>query len=203
MRRGTTLLEALIATVVGMLALAAVVLVLWSVRKMEGAGNVASALQEAALAMSTIQEDLSQAVQKPDPKVDAAVMVKPQSVQLLRGILKNDGTIDAKLVEYRKEKTPAGNFRLLRRYGGAQDRMPGLYRAMQFDQLDGPGGPFVRVTLRVATADVAAEKGKDAGGLEETVLTALVRVQGPEMAGSKAFGWSFLSLLKLIPWLPF
>lgn len=203
MRRGATLVEALLATVLALMALSAVLMILFSVRKMESAGDLAGALQEASLAMAVIQEDLSQAVQKPDPSVDTAVQVSKKSVQLLRGVLKDDGSIDAKRVVYEKEATAGGNFRLLRKYDSERGFLPGVYRSLRFDQLEGAGGPFVRVTLHLAVTDSSIPVGQSASGLQEAVLTSLVRIQGPEMVGSRAFGWSFMSLLKLIPWLPF
>lgn len=200
MRRGTTLLESLLATALALGAIAAILMIFYSMRKMEGAGDVAGALQEATLAMAIIQEDLAQAVQNPD-EPDAAVAVRKNSVQLLRGRLKPDGSVDANLVMYQKVPTPGGNFRLKRTYGGKGHLLPGMYRSVGFVLLKGPGGPFVRAVLHVAVKDTRVAKDAQAGGLEEVVKTALVRVQGPEMAGSSLFGWSILDLLRKIPFL--
>jgi hypothetical protein len=200
-RCGMTVLEALLATVLGLAALAAALMILFSVNRMEGAGDVAGALQDAALAMATIQEDLSQAVQKAEPSSSGTVVVSKNSVQLLRGILKKDGSVDAKLVVYQKEATANGNFRLKRTFDGKSSHLPGVYRAVGFVQLAGPGGPYVRAILHVAVKDNRRAADASASGLEEVVRTTLVRVQGPEMAGSLGFKWSFLSLLNVVNFL--
>ena len=73
--------------------------------------------------------------------------------------------------------------------------LPGLYRFIRFASLKGAGGPFVRVTLRVATHDVASSEGRAS---EEGLISALVRVMGPERLGTKGYDFDFMNGLNSI-----
>jgi type II secretory pathway pseudopilin PulG len=196
-RAAFTLVEALVATALGCIVLAGILAFTQGARQMAQSGDLAGALQEAALAMLTIERDLLQAVQKPDPKVREVVMVTQKSVRMIRGRVKADGSIGGQLVVYRKEKTPAGNFRLLREEGGQQRRLPGLFRLAGFETLEGAGGPFVRVTLVVVSHD--ASPAANPSGSEQAILTSLVRVVGPESIDTEMFDWNFLDELKSVP----
>jgi hypothetical protein len=201
-RAGFTLVEAIVALGIGLVAIVAILMIFFSIGKMSHVSDLSGALQDAALAMAIIQKDLTQAAQKPDPKAEGTVVVLPQAFQLLRAQLRPDGSVDGKLVVYQKEPTSGKHFRLRRAFGRERSLLPGVFRSVRFQQLEGAGGPFVRVTLRVSTHD-AAEGARPPKASEEAVLSSLVRVMGPEMAGSKSFTWSFMSLLKLIPFLRF
>lgn len=194
MRGGATLVETVVATAVGVLVAMAMAGLFQSMRKMSHASDLAGTQQEAALAMANIHRDLTLAVQKPDPKSAGPVVVKPDAFQVLQNKIERDGTVRAKLVVYKAEPTPGGNLKLRRRSDGEDRLMPGTYTAISFQQLEGSGGPFVRVTLRMSVHDTA---GADASkGSESAVLTALVRCSGPELVTSTMFSWSFLDSLR-------
>lgn len=194
LRSATTLIEVLVALMVGLGALGAIFTIFFSVRKMEHAGDLSGSLQEAALAMAIIHKDLTQAVQKPAPGVTSAVRPTADGFQLIRGVLKPDGSIQGLQVQYRKVFTPQGNYRMERKVKTALSSLPGLYRSVEFIGLNGAGGPFVRVTLHLAVHDTAAGPGGPKGS-EEAVVSSLVRIQGPEMVGSTSFPFSFMSAL--------
>lgn len=200
MRRGVTFVEALVSLLLATVAMGMMFSLYSSTVRMGHAGDLAGAMQEAAIALQILQRDLTQAVQKPDPSVDCAVQIKKNGFQLLRAEFQPSGSINGKLVVYRKEPTPNGNFRIKRTFDGVDSRLPGLYRAIKFVELQGAGGPFVRITLRVATHDIAA-KDVEGKASEEAVVSALVRVMGPENVGGTIFEFPFLSLLKNIPFL--
>lgn len=200
MRRGVTFVEALVALLLAVVAFGMMWTLYFSTARMGHMGDLAGAMQEAAIALQILQRDLTQAVQKPDPSVDCAVQIRRNGFQLLRAEFQPDGRISGKLVVFRREATPNGNFRLKRTFDGQDSRLPGLYRDVKFVQLRGAGGPYIRVTLRVATHDV---KAADVAGKasEEAVVSALVRVMGPEAVGGSVFSFPFLDLLRNIPFL--
>lgn len=198
-RKGFTVMEALLAAGLGALVLGGMITIFSAIRKMAGVGELAGTLQEAALAMAHIEKDLTQAVQKPDPAVDSPVLVGKDHFQMLRAEFKPDGAIQGKLVAYQAVGTEGGNFRLERRFGSQKSTIPGVFRSVSFAAFDGPGGPFVRVTLVMAVVDTSGpSSGK---GSEEAVLSGLVRVMGPEMIGSQAYGFDLMQSLKTIDFL--
>jgi hypothetical protein len=192
-------MEVLLAAGIGALVLGGMITIFGAIRKMAGVGELAGTLQEASLALAYIEKDLTQAVQKPDPAVDSPVVVAKDHFQMLRAEFEPDGTIKGKLVVYQVIGTDGGNFRLKRRFGSQESPIPGIFRRVQFASFDGPGGPFVRVTLVMAVTDTAnPTAGK---GFEEAVLSGLVRVMGPEMIGSQAYGFDLMQSLKGIDFL--
>jgi hypothetical protein len=197
-RRAFTVAEVLVALAIGFAVLAAILGIFQAIRRMSHMGDLAGTLQEAAMAMAYIEKDLSQAVQKPDPKFDSAVIVGKDYFQMLKAECKPDGAIAGQLVIYQTLVSPGGNLRLRRRQGAEGRAIPGLFRQVSFQQLKGPGGPYVRVTLTLATHDVTATTGKAS---EEAVVTGLVRVMGPEMVGSKAYSFGFMEGLNEIKFL--
>jgi len=189
-RRGFTLAEALVALAIGLLVIGAILVVFYSLNKMSRSSELSGALQEAALAMSIVQRDLVQAVQRPDPTSTSPVLVEPNSFQMIRGVLRPDGRIDGQRITYRKQPTASGAFRLRRDVNDTTSLVPGAFKSVQFAQLDGNGGPFVRVTMRLEVQE---------GGAQECMLSSLVRVCGPELIGSPAFSWDFMdSLLPIV-----
>ena len=192
-----TLVEALLAALLGCVVTAILIGLMVGLAKMGQASELSNALQEAGLAMATIQDDLGQAVQKADPSVPFAVIVKPDRFQLIRAAFQPDGSVTDKLVTYHAVGTPGGNFRLTRTCEGSDRGIPGTFRGVTFGQYEATGGPFVRVTLRVAAVDTA---GGDAAakGSQEAVLSAIVRVMGPEGVDSSLSSWPNLSALKAI-----
>lgn len=200
---GTSLIEGLLAVVLGCMVLGVLMALSSSTNKMAAASDISAAMQEGAIALHTIQRDVMQAVPRPDPDKPDAVQTNPNDFQLLRGAFKPDGAVDGQLVVYRKQSTPGRNFRLTRRVASGKEQLvPGLFRSVTFAQLDGAGGPFVRITLRLAAHDAPPKPGPPKAS-EEAVLSALVRIMGPELGGSPQFSWKFLDLLKLIPFLKF
>lgn len=178
-----TLVEALVATVVGLAVLTAVISLFVATRRMSNAGDLSSAMAEAAMAMETLHRDLIQAVQKPDPGIDRIVFVSREAAQFIRGERRADGVLVGQLVVYRREPAAApGHFRLIRRLGAVESRLPGTYSSAAFASFSGTGGPFVRVTLHAVARDV--ETGQPRQGSDEAVLTSLIRVAGPEMIES-------------------
>lgn len=201
MRHAVTFVEALVALTLALIALGMVFSLYSSTNKMSHMSELSAAMQEGSIAMALLQEDLTQAVQKPDPSVDSAVIVKKTGFQMLRAVFQPDGSISGKLVVYRKEPTPAGNFRIKRTVDGKDTRLPGLYRDVKFSRLGNVAGePYVRVTLRVATHDVPGQAAIGKAS-EEAVLSSLVRVMGPEMVGSSILSFPFLGVLNSIPFL--
>lgn len=201
MRHAVTFVEVLVALTLALIALGLVFSLYSSTNRMSHMSDLSAAMQEGAIAMATLQADLTQAVQKPDPLVDSAVLVRKNGFQMLRAEFLPDGSISGKLVVYRKERTGAGNFRVRRTFDGKDSQLPGLYRDVKFARLGSTAGePYVRVTLRVATHDVPGQAAIGKAS-EEAVISSLVRVMGPEMVGSSVFPFSFLGLLNNIPFL--
>lgn len=200
-RHAFTLIEAVLVVAIAALLIATMMTVYSSTNKMAHYGDLASALQEGSLALAMIQDDLSQAVQKPDKNVAGAVIVLPNSFQLLRAKLQPGGAIAGELVVYKKIANPAGGFRLKRQVGSNKAFVPGVFNDVQFAQFDGDGGPFVRMTLKVSAHQTDTPAGQEKQGSDEAVLTTLIRVQGPEMVGGGGFSWSFMSGLLTIPFL--
>jgi hypothetical protein len=196
MRSGTTLIEVLVASVVGLLVLGAMAGLMLSVRKMSHASDLSSTMQEASLAMASIHRDLTLAVQKPDPRSDSPVVVKADAFEVLQNKLERNGSVRAKLVTYQAVRSEGGHFRLRRRSDGEERLLPGIYSAISFTELEGAGGPFVRVTMRLSVHDSASADASK--GSESAVLTALVRVSGPELVNSDFFTWGFLDSLRAI-----
>ena len=193
-RRGTTLVEGLVAAAIGLLILGAMADLFLSIRRLTHAGDLSATLAEASLAMAQMHRDLSLAVSRPDQAANTPVLVGRSSFQLLQCALDPGGAVRAKVVMYRSLPTGGGNFRLSRSSDGEQHTLPGIYRSVEFASLRASGGPFVRVTLRLSVHDTAS--ADPARGAEEAVVTALVRVAGPEMVSSDFFSWSFLDSLK-------
>lgn len=200
-RRAFTLLEAVLVVAIAALLIATLMTIYFSTNRMAHYGDLSAALQEGSLALALIQDDLSQAVQKPDRNVSGAVMVLPNAFQLLRAKLGPGGSISGELVVYKKMPNPSGGFRLKRQVGAAKAFIPGIFNEVQFEQFEGDGGPFVRMTLKVSAHASEATPGQPRKGSDEAILTTLVRVQGPEMVGSGGFAWSFMSSLLTIPFL--
>jgi prepilin-type N-terminal cleavage/methylation domain-containing protein len=199
-KRGFTLVETVMAVAVGLLALGAMTAMFVGIRKMAGQADIAATLQEGSLAMASLQKDLTQAVQKPDPTLDSAVIVKAGAFQMVRGEFAPDGTVKGGLVVYRTVGTPGGLFRLVRTHNSSERRIPGLFKQIKFVQLRAAGGPYVRVTMKMAAQDTATS-AQSTSGSQEAVLTSLTRIQGPEMITATAFSWSQLEALTKIEFL--
>ena len=183
-RRGYTLVEIVVAATVGLAVLGAALAMFLSTRRMSNAGDLASALADAAIAMETIHRDLIQAVQKPAPDIHKVVFLNKDrdAMQFIRGEQRADGVLVGQLCVYHKEASGGGHFRLVRRLGTDESRLPGTYASILFAQGTPTGGPFVRVTLHALARD--AETGVARQGSEEAVLTSLLREAGPEMIES-------------------
>ena len=193
-RRAFTLIETIVTLAVAALILGTAIALWVSTGQMSRVADLAGGLQEAALAMAIIEGDLVQAVRKPDPAVDRVVRLTDRSAQLVRAAIAPDGTVSGKLVVYRFIKQD-GTFRVRRRAGGEEQLLPGVFDAIAFDQLDGAGGPFVRVTLSVAVHG----GGPSDRASDHAVLTALVRTCGPELIQSEAFAWPDLDAVRQVP----
>jgi len=200
-RAGVTCVEILLAVSIGLLVLAGIVVILAMVGRMSRMGEAAGSLQEAALAMALLQKDLFQAVQKPDPTVDTAVVVGSDGFQMVQGRFSRDGSVAGQLVVYRVLPTGTGNFRLRRECDGKARGVPGIFRKILFHRLMAAGGPYVRVTLCVRTRD--GDAGAATAGSDEVVLSSLVRIQGPEMIGSGQLSWGFLDAVKGVDFVKF
>lgn len=196
MRRGYTVAEALVALSIALVALALMLGIFSATRRMTQSGDLAAALAEAAIALQILHRDLAQAVQKPGAPDARIVYLARDVARFVRGEPGPEGSVRGKLVTYRREKTAAGYFRIVRNVGGEESPLPGTYSAARFQMLPGTGGPFVRVTLHVVARD--AKPAGPAKGSDEAVLTTLVRVAGPEMLGAPGMLWPFLEELKAI-----
>jgi type II secretory pathway pseudopilin PulG len=182
-RRAFTMAEALVALGIGLLVIGAMLMVFLSIGKMTRSSELSGALQEAALAMAIIQKDLMQAVQKPDPNSKSPVQTLPTSFQMIRGTLKDDGSITGERIVYRKEPTASGAYRLRRQIGEESTLIPGTFKDLIFGEYKGDGGPYVRVSIRLEVHE---------GGKQECLLSSLVRVSGPEFIRSPVFDFKFM-----------
>jgi len=132
--------------------------------------------------MAIIQRDLTQAVQQPGRLVSGAVIMGSSQFKLIRVRMQENGNLTGDKIRYTWEETGAGNFRIRRSVNGDPGRLlPGLFTAVpKIEQLGGiGGGPFVRVTMTLATRDISDESRRFKGA-ETTVLSSLTRVMGPE-----------------------
>lgn len=199
MRRGYTLLEMMVGAALGTAVLYGMFTIFTATRRMSNVGELGAALAEASIAMETIHRDLTQAVQKPDPSVDHVVQMAKDApaLQFIRAEPAPNNGITGTPVVYRREKLPTGNFQLMRQEGpGAESPLPGTYSAIRVDTFTGAGGPFIRLTLHVVARDVVATG--PAGGVDEAVLTTLIRVASPEMLNSGLLRFKFLDGLKSV-----
>lgn len=192
-RDAFTMAEATVALGIGLLVIGAILMVFVSIGKMTRSSGLSGAMQEAALAMAIVQKDLMQAVQKPDPKADSPVLTLPTSFQMIRGTLRPDGSITGERIVYRKEPaTPP--YRLRRQVGEQSALLPGVFKDLRFAEVEGKGGPFVRVLMRLEVNE---------GGKQECLLSSLVRVSGPEYIQSPVFNFKFMFPLIKINFLGF
>lgn len=193
-RNGATLMEAIVAAAIALLILGAMTDLFLSIRRMSHSGDLSATLAEASLAMAQMHRDLSLAVSRPGQDSNSPVLVGRTSFQLLQNQLDPGGAVSAKVVMYRVVPTGTGNFRLQRTSAGEQRMLPGIYRSVEFVSLRASGGPFVRITLRLSVHDTASVT--PGTGSEEALVTALVRVAGPELVSSDFLSWDFLDGLK-------
>lgn len=196
MRRGYTLIEIAVASLVGVAVMAGVIGMFGATRRMSNAGELSGAMAEASMAMEVIHRDLIQAVQKPGKDHDRIVYVSKEAAQFLRGERRADGVLTGQLVVYRRQPLGNGYFKMIRKIGAAEGPLPGTYAHAVFESFKGTGGPFVRVTLHVAARN-AAPAGP-AQGSDEATLTSLMRVAGPEMLESDLYRWKFMDELKKV-----
>jgi hypothetical protein len=187
---GVTVVEAVLAMAIGIMAVSGMIGVYLSIGKMSKAGDLSYALQEASLTVAIIQQDLTQAVPEPvDPAsrdtgpVPIVRALAGGSVQLFRADLQKDGTVRRSRVVYSKQETAGRHIRLLRELDGRSGSLRGLFKSVRFEQLEGAGGPFVRVSLTVSAHDTD-DRGRPEPEAQETVVSSLVRVAGPELMGS-------------------
>lgn len=177
-RRGTTLVEILIAFAIATVLLGAATAVLNMLQRMAGAGDLSAAMQQAGLALTAIERDLREAVTPPAVRGEP-VVVSRDRVQLIRGELGPDGALVGRLVVYERERGP-GDFgwRLRRSSNGSSELLPGWFEAVDVVSLAGAGGPFVRVTLTVSS-------NPRAPGAAQAVISSLVRVPRPDLVPSE------------------
>lgn len=197
-RHAFTLVEAIVATALASLIVGGMLTMFHASRRMTDVGDLSAALSDAAIAMERIHRDLSQAVQKPDPDVKSPVIPSKTepALQFIHAVLTPEGKLEGKLVVYRRESTPGGNFRLIRRFGTEEAPLPGVYSRIGFDGFNAAGGPWVRVTLHAVAHDVKRDKPV---GSEEAVLSCMVHVDSPEMLGTDYFVWDLLDGIKSVP----
>lgn len=196
MRRGYTLIEIAVASLVGVTVLAGVIGLFMATRRMSNAGELSGAMAEASMAMETIHRDLIQGVQKPGKPYDRVVYVSKEAAQFLRGERRADGTLVAQLVVYRRAPLGNGYFKLMRKIGANEGPLPGTYAHAVFESFKGTGGPFVRVTLHVAARN--APPAGAAQGSDEATLTSLMRVAGPEMLETDLYRFKCMDELKSV-----
>jgi hypothetical protein len=190
-RKAHTLIETLVAAVLGLSVFFMAFALFRATRTMSTAGDLSSAMAQATLAMEHLHRDLIRAVPSPDQKSHDIIHVFPKTNRFafIRADIDPQGTLVGQLVVYEREKTPGGHFRLVRQAGGKKAALPGTYSRVDLATLDDSGGPFVRVTLHVVTHDAATDPAR---GSEETVITTLMRVATPEMLRSGMLKFRFL-----------
>ena len=196
-RRGYTLIEVLVAASIALAVIAAAVGLLTATRKMSNVGDFGSALAEGSIALEILHRDLSCAVQKPDPSVAGVVQVvaNPPGLQFILARFDDAGLSGTRVV-YRREKLPTGHFRITRQEGTREPSpLPGTYAKINVETFEGAGGPFIRVTLHVLARDAT---GGPTSGIDEAVLTSLIRVAGPEMLNSPSLRFKFMDGLKSV-----
>lgn len=180
-RLGFTVVEMVVASAIAVLAIGGMIAVYLSIGKMTQAGDLSSTLQEAALAMATIQQDLAQA--RPEGGRGPVVRGAKGGFELTQWSLEPGGAVAPVKVRYSLEKTATGRMRVRRERGRESRLLAGLYRSIRFEQLEGAGGPFVRVFLTACSHDLKGDR--PVGAAEETVMTTLVRTAAPELVASK------------------
>lgn len=190
MRRGATIVETIIAVTLGLIAIIGVVALLLSVTKSTRAGDLANALQEAALALASIERDVMCAASTPDGRV--AVRVSAAELKLALGTFQTDGRVGATLVRYQPEAQQPAGFRIRRTEGSRSWTLPGLLERFRFEELGGAGGPYLRVTLHVAAPSAQPAVAARGATSEPAVLSGLIRLTGTELAGSRFYSMSFL-----------
>jgi type II secretory pathway pseudopilin PulG len=198
MRRGYTLMEALVAAVIGVVILSAITGIFITTRRMTQSGDLASALSSAAVAMEMLNRDLHHAVQKPDPATERIVVIDKEAgtFRFIRGGQTPAGVLTGEVVTYRREKTAGGHFRLVRTTASSASPLPGVYSDVDVRTFKAVGGPFVRVTLHVVARDAA--NSDPAKGADEAVLTSLIRVAPPEMIHSGMLRFKFMDELRKV-----
>ena len=203
-RLAFTLVEVLVGVALSGLVVGTMLTIYFSTTRMGFFGELSGTLQEGALAMAIVQRDLTQAVQQPGRLVTGAVIMGRNQFKLIRVRMQDDGNLAGDKIRYTWEETSAGNFRIKRSVNDAEGRyLPGLFTAVpKIEQLGGVGGgPFVRVTMTLATRDVA-EENRQFQGVEKTVLTSLTRVMGPEgIQGEMTHFDMFEELDSFVAWL--
>jgi type II secretory pathway pseudopilin PulG len=187
--KGATLVEALVALAIGLVVMGGAVSLLVSTSRFSRAGELAGALQEAALAIANIERDAVSALPTADGK--PAIRVTANEVRMAIGAFAADGTVTATLVRYTAEPQPSGGFRISRTAKGRGGQFPALLDRYRFELLGGPGGPFLRVTLRV-TGHAAPAGGSKPAGPDPAVLATLVRLAAVELPGTKLNAMTFL-----------
>lgn len=198
MNRGYTLMEALVAAVIGVVILSAITGIFITTRRMSQSGDLASALSSASVALEMLNRDLNHAVQKPDPAAERIVVIDKDAgtFRFIRGLQDPAGKLIGEVVTYRREKTAGGHFRLLRESAGASSALPGVYSDIDVRTFKAVGGPFVRITLHTVARDVASSD--PARGTDEAVLTSLIRVAPPEMIHSGMLRFKFMDELRKV-----
>lgn len=188
-RSAASLIEVLLAIALGVVVLGGAIAMLASFSRFTRSGELAAALQEAALVMANIERDAVRALATPDGKI--AIRITANEMRLAVGDFTAE-RVAASLVTYQPEPQPNGGFRLRRSGPGRSGTFPALLERYRFETLGGPGGPYLRVTLHVAGQVAPPGNPNAAPAREAAVLSALVRLAGTELAGSKFCSMSFL-----------
>lgn len=140
-RRGTTVLEGLVAATLGLFVLAALFAVARLAARSDKVSAQAGALTDAALVLATLERDLIRAVP------GTGVAFSPGSLGLAVQRRGADGALTADRVVYTKVDAGSGRWRLTRTASGQRSWLPGLFSAVDVTEWRAAGGPFVRVTL--------------------------------------------------------
>ena len=172
-RRGTTLVEALVAAALGMLVLFALVCVAQLASHSSRAGAQSAALADAALVLATLERDLMQALP------GGAARFQGRTLTLAVARRGPGDTLATERVAYTKVDAGDGLWRLVRTAGGRDAPLPGTYRAIHIAQWSAAGGPYVRVTL-AAAARPERLGGRPVPGADDVVLGSLVRMTGSD-----------------------
>lgn len=190
-RRGTTLVELLVAFAIATMLLGAATGVLNLLQRMAGAGDLSGAMQQAGLALAVVERDLREAVTRPAARSEP-VVVSRDSVQLIRGELAQGGVFAGRLVVYEKERGPGGaGWRLRRSSSGSSELLPGWYEGVDIVLLAGSGGPFVRVTFTVSS-------NPRVPGSAQAVVSSLARVARPDLVPSELVTAPFAGPLEAV-----
>jgi Tfp pilus assembly protein PilV len=190
MRRGTTMIEMLMAVTIGLIVLAAILALYSSGAKMNRAAQSSVSLQNAMLLEEMMVEDFRQIAIDPSPDRVNFLQIQPNGVSFFKAAFP-DRRIHLRPVRYSVNRTRRGNFQLVRSEQtprGLQTVIKdGILREIQFsmvgDSLIGTTR-YLHVTMVVLDDDLAVNpRVPQAYASRSTVHSVMLKVCFPPTNG--------------------